>query len=381
MKVATPLAIQKLIQLIKSALSGKYDKSGGEITGYVKIDGNLTLDIPDEDYDSGITFTKALDNNSGTILTLSGYANANGSNTSYKPIVRNIGNPIQNYDAATKKYVDDNIVRPLSYFVFLNDDGTIDTYSSALNYTTVKSNLTNLTTDIYLDVIQGSSRFYIKARQDMDVNNGPIVFQDLFVKDGNIVEIEFNLASNNVLTHSVRVIEHIGNKVQSIVTNSNSAIAYPSAAAVYSEFTRKPDIVWEVQNVSQGLLALNTGISSSLAWQLTNLDLTPYSRIKIYAKAGRKTGSTAADTSITPAVILEMSLDDRAKETVSQNVFIGSIVFQNPNDSNRLGTLTCAVSADKTKFAVTRATSIYGTAATSNTDTYQYVFKIEGYYD
>ena len=76
-----------------------------------------------------------------------------------------------------------------------------------------------------------------------------------------------------------------------------------------------------------------------------------------------------------------MSLDDRAKETVSQNVFIASSVVQNPNDPNRLGILTCAVSADKTKFAVVRATTLYGTAATSNTDAYPCVFKIEGYYD
>ena len=86
-------------------------------------------------------------------------------------------------------------------------------------------------------------------------------------------------------------------------------------------------------------------------------------------------------SSIVPAVIIEMLLDDRAKEAVSQNVFIGSAVVQNPKDANRLGMLTCAVSGDKTKFAVLRATSLYGTAATSNTDCYQYVFKIEGYYD
>lgn len=147
------------------------------------------------------------------------------------------------------------------------------------------------------------------------------------------------------------------------------------------EFQRKPVTVWEVQDVSQGLLALNTNISSSLAWQLTDLDLTPFVRIKIYVKAGRKTGSLSADSSITPASIIEMSLDDRAKETVSQNAFIGSSVVQNPNDPNRLGLITCAVSGDKTKFAVLRATSLYGTAATSNTDCYQYVFKIEGYYD
>ena len=62
-------------------------------------------------------------------------------------------------------------------------------------------------------------------------------------------------------------------------------------------------------------------------------------------------------------------------------MFIASSVVQNPNDPNRLGILTCAVSADKTKFAVVRATTLYGTAATSNTDAYPCVFKIEGYYD
>ena len=153
------------------------------------------------------------------------------------------------------------------------------------------------------------------------------------------------------------------------------------ASTSMSSFQRKPVVVWEVQDVSQGLLARNTNISASLNWHLTGLDLTPYARIKIYSRAGRKTGATAADSSITPASIIEMSLDDRAKENVSQNVFIGSSVVQNPNDPNRLGLLTCAVSGDKTKFAVVRATTLYGTAATSNTDAYPYVFKIEGYYD
>ena len=160
----------------------------------------------------------------------------------------------------------------------------------------------------------------------------------------------------------------------------SSGKAYIASTSL-SSFQRKPVVVWEVQDVSQGLLALNTNISSSLAWQLTGLDLTPFRRIKIYSRAGRKTGATAQDSSITSAAVIEMLLDDRAKETVSQNVFIGSAVVQNPNDANRLGLLTCVVSADKTKFAVTRATTLYGTAATSNTDAYPYVFLIEGYYD
>ena len=153
------------------------------------------------------------------------------------------------------------------------------------------------------------------------------------------------------------------------------------ASTSMSSFQRKPVVVWEVQDVSQGLLARNTNISASLNWHLTGLDLTPFKRIKIYSRAGRKTGAMAQDSSITPAAVIEMLLDDRAKETVSQNVFIGSSVVQNPNDPNRLDLLTCAVSGDKTKFAVVRATTLYGTAATSNTDAYPYVFLIEGYYD
>ena len=54
-----------LVNDFLTRLRAKFDKSGGEVTGDVKIDGNLTLDIPDEDYDSGITFTKVLDDNLG----------------------------------------------------------------------------------------------------------------------------------------------------------------------------------------------------------------------------------------------------------------------------------------------------------------------------
>lgn len=377
MKVATPSAIEKLIQLIKSALSGKYDKAGGEITGNVKIDGNLTLDIADEDYDSGITFTKALDNNVGTVLTLSGYANASGSNSTYRPVIRNIGDPKSNYDVATKKYVDEQVVRPLSYLVFLNNDGTIDTHSSQLDYSTVKSNLTSLTTNVYLDVIQGSSRFYVQASQDVDVNNGPIVFMGYYTKDGNIVEIEFYLASDNALTHAIRVIEHIGNKVQSVVANSGSSIAYPSAAAIFNEFQRKPVTIWETDGT--GLVGLDTNMSNSPNWQLTNLDFSPFKRVKIYTKAAQKSGTTAS-ASTTPAIVLEMSLDPRAAGPYGGH-YIGSCMAQKPNDSNRLFTVTCAISADKTSFAVLRMTTLYGTAATSNSDVNAYVFKIEGYYD
>ena len=381
MIIVTNNTLSRFWNNIRGLFDAKYDKTGGEISGDVKIDGNLTLDIEDEDYDAGIRFTKELNNNLGTILTLTGYANGE-SPTNYKPVIRNVAEPNSNYDVANKKYVDDHISRPSYYLVFLNADGTVDTYASALTFNTVMDNLSNPARADYLDVFWGNTRFYCKAVEVTDVNTGDIKFIGEVEYQGIQRYMVFTLNQNNVLTTThIATYENVQNKTQDIVGNSTSTALYPSAKAVYDQFMRKPDVVWEVSDVSQGLLALNTGISSSVAWQLTNLDLTPYKRIKIYAKAGRKTGSLAADSSIVPAVVIEMSLDDRAKETVTQNAFIGSGMFQNPNDANRFGAITCAVSGDKTKFVVLRMTSLYGTAGTSNTDTYQYVFKIEGYYD
>ena len=381
MIIVTNNTLSRFWNNIKGLFDTKYDKTGGEISGDVKIDGNLTLDIEDEDYDAGIRFTKELNNNLGTILTLTGYANGE-SPTNYKPVIRNVAEPNSNYDVANKKYVDDHISRPSYYLVFLNADGTVDTYASALTFNTVMDNLSNPARADYLDVFWGNTRFYCKAVEVTDVNTGDIKFIGEVEYQGIQRYMVFTLNQNNVLTTThIATYENAQNKTQDIVGNSTSTALYPSAKAVYDQFMRKPDVVWEVSDVSQGLLALNTGISSNVAWQLTNLDLTPYKRIKIYAKAGRKTGSLAADSSIVPAVVIEMSLDDRAKESVTQNAFIGSGMFQNPNDANRFGAITCAVSGDKTKFVVLRMTSLYGTAGTSNTDTYQYIFKIEGYYD
>jgi hypothetical protein len=76
-----------------------------------------------------------------------------------------------------------------------------------------------------------------------------------------------------------------------------------------------------------------------------------------------------------------MSLDSRASISAYGGNYVGSILVQKPNDANRYASLTCAVSADKTKFVVLRQSSLYGTAATGNNDVNANVFKIEGYYD
>lgn len=363
---------------LKNIFDTKYDKSGGEISGDVKIDGNLTLNIDDEDYDSGIRFTKSLDNNAGTVLTLTGYANGNGENTNYKPVIRNISNPVNDYDVANKRYVDAQVVHPDSYLVFLNNDGTIDTYSSNLTYSKVKSELTSYTTDVYLDVVYGTSRVHIPAMQDMDTNAGPVVFMGAIrMLNGDVTDAVFLLDSNDTLTAYYTTRENAQLKTNDIVSNATSAMHYPSTKAVYDQFQRKPVTVWEVTDKTQGLKALQTDIAATMNWQLTGLDLTPFKRIKVYSCGGQ--GSTNAGT--TGAMVLEMSLDSRMAITTKGGHYVGSVLSQKPNDANRYASLTCAVSADKTSFAVLRQTSLYGTAATTNNDIGANVVLIEGYYD
>ena len=376
MKYLNDNGTDHLIDKIKNALESKYDKTGGEITGNVKIDGTLTLDIEDEDYDSGITFTKALDDNLGTVLTLTGYANANNDNTNYRPIIRNIGTPNASYDVANKKYVDDNLLTPNYYLTLLNVDGTIDTTTSTLNYNTVLSNLTNRAKADYLDVIWGTTRFYAKCIEVTDVNTGDLKFIGEVEYQGIQRYIVFTLNSSNVLTTTnIITFESVSNKVSSIVSNSTSTDKYPSTKAVFDEFQRKPVVVWETD--SNFLNAIQADITENPAWQLTGLDMTPFKRIKIYSKAGK--GRTTAGA--TGGMILEMSLDSRAGFADYGGNFVGSVLAQKPNDANRYASLTCAVSADKTKFVVLRQTSLYGTAATTNNDIGADVFKIEGYYD
>lgn len=380
-EVFGPGGFSRFVNNLQTRFLEKFDKSGGEITGNVKIDGNLTLDIPDEDYDAGIRFTKALDDNLGTILTLTGYANGE-MNTSYRTLLRNIATPNGNYDAANKQYVDDMCSVPTLHLVDLNLDGSVNLAASTLVYDTIKSNLTNPKRSDYLDVFwengPGSdsyTRFPAHAVGVSDVNTGNVMFLGQFKYLGLQRWMMFELDSTNTLTTTgLFTWQSIHQKTDDIVGNSTSSEMYPSTKAVFDQFQRKPAIVWQDDT---GLKALQTDIAASMNWQLTGLDLTPYRRIKVYAKSGK--GSTNAGT--TGQMMVEMLLDDRCKVTAHGGHFVGSTISQKPNDSNRYASLTVAVSSDKTSFAVLRQTSLYGTAATTNNDIGANVFLIEGYYD
>ena len=377
MKYLGQTSLGYLWRKIRAALDDKFDKTGGEITGNVKVDGTFTLDIEDEDYDSGITFDKRLDDNLGTVLTLTGYANGE-SPTNYKPVIRNIAEPNANYDVANKKYVDDHVALPNYHLVFLNPDGTVNQSASSLTFNTISANLTNPMKADYLDVWWGNTRFYCKAIEITDINIGDIKFIGEVEYQGIQRYMVFTLDSNSVLsTTNIVTFEGIHNKTNDIVGNSTSSDKYPTTKAVFDQFQRKPVTVWEVTDTSQGLKALQTNIDASMSWQLTGLDLTPFKRIKIYSCGGQ--GSTNAGT--TGAMVLEMSLDPRMAITSKGGHYVGSVLSQKPNDANRYASLTCAVSADKTSFAVLRQTSLYGTAATTNNDIGANVVLIEGYYD
>ena len=377
MKYLGQTSLGYLWRKIRAALDDKFDKTGGEITGNVKVDGTFTLDIEDEDYDSGITFDKRLDDNLGTVLTLTGYANGE-SPTNYKPVIRNIAEPNANYDVANKKYVDDHVALPNYHLVFLNQDGTVNQSASSLTFNTISANLTNPMKADYLDVWWGNTRFYCKAIEITDINIGDIKFIGEVEYQGIQRYMVFTLDSNSVLsTTNIVTFESIHNKTNDIVGNSTSSDKYPTTKAVFDQFQRKPVTVWEVTDTSQGLKALQTNIDTSMNWQLTGLDLTPFKRIKIYSCGGQ--GSTNAGT--TGAMVLEMSLDPRMAITSKGGHYVGSVLSQKPNDANRYASLTCAVSADKTSFAVLRQTSLYGTAATTNNDIGANVVLIEGYYD
>lgn len=382
MKVLTLSGITKVFRIVKSAIFGKYDKSGGDISGTVKIFGNLIFDIDDEDYDSGVEITKQLDTNAGTILILRGYANSESENTNYRVVFRNVADPILDHDAASKHYVDSRInqqvVHKSYYLVDLNDDGSIRNKTVTLLYDRVKSELTSYNAEPILDVLYGDSRFHVPAVQDQDTNAGPLVFiGPLRMSDGSITESVFLLDSDDSLSVYYTKRENALLKTSDLAANSLSELHYPTVKGVWDTFQRKPAVIWEVSDVSQGLNALQTDIAETMNWQLTGLDMTPFKRIKIYSKGGQ--GQTNAGT--TGAMILEMSLDPRMAIATKGGHYVGSVMSQKPNDSNRYASLTCAVSADKTSFAVLRQTSLYGTAATTNNDIGASVVLIEGYYD
>lgn len=340
-----------------------------DVASAIKTKKGDETDIPASQFDAEILALPS----QGIYQTKSVTLRANGTTTV---------TPDENYDAIEQLDITVQVPDPMVFIYYpvtLNANGTINTYSSEISYSNIKSILASSTKSAFLEVTQGNLTFYVQAIQD--INTSPIKFISPYIASDNMLRmIEFTLDNTDTLSVRQYQLEHWAYKVQDIITNYANTLTYPSTAAVYNQFQRKPVVVWESSTPSEYLKAIQANLSASPAWQLTNLDMTPYKRIKIYSCAGQKTGATAS-ASTTPAIILEMSLDSRNAISAYGGNYVGSIMVQKPNDANRFATLTCAVSADKTKFVVLRQTNLYGTAATSNNDVNADVFMIEGYYD
>ena len=252
---------------------------------------------------------------------------------------------LQQFWNGCKTWIAARFVQQTYHNVTLNADGTVNT-SDVISYATVSSRLSSPLYHDYLLVTWGNSLFLAKAVEG--ITNSDIKW--------------------------IADVEHDGMERHMVFTLDSSGTLRTTAIETYS---LRPVVVWEVADVSQGLNALQTDIAATMNWQLTGLDFSPFKRIKIYSKGGQ--GSTNAGT--TGAMVLEMSLDSRMAITTKGGHYVGSVLSQKPNDANRYASLTCAVSADKTSFAVLRQSSLYGTAATTNNDIGASVVMIEGYFN
>lgn len=143
---------------------------------------------------------------------------------------------------------------------------------------------------------------------------------------------------------------------------------YPSEKLCFDSFIRKPEIVY------QDVIGFEAnGYDAGKSYQLTDLDLSKYKRLKLYVKSGGD-----GNTNYSPMHIVEMSLDDSIKGTFGY--FAASHVGHNPNNRNRLHISSFIVNAEKTSIQFQHSISLYGTAGSDSVGG-RYCFLIEGYFD
>jgi len=155
-----------------------------------------------------------------------------------------------------------------------------------------------------------------------------------------------------------------------IKAGRNNLLNAPCTKATYEAVKSVYDLVMPVviYDDPTGFEATNSDVGD---WQLNNLDLTPYKRLKFYVKAAGD-----GNDNITPMHIVEMHLDDRCKNSIG---FTAGHMSVNPNNRNRIHCVTFAVNEAKTAVQFVAANSLYGTASTSSSGG-RYCYLIEGYY-
>ncbi len=365
-------------------ISGKYDKTGGSITGDVTIEeSDLYFTIDDPDYDVSVKMHPTLDMNRGTILNLSGEA----SGTPYKVAITGVGTPVNNFDAANKKYVDD-LCSIVWITGLLDSQGLVvsaDAYDKAYDaITTNKSCYLKLTTTGGVTVLRLKS--WIDYNDHSQHTDKFLFIDEADEHTTKTVTIEYNNA-----TYNETELEQTSNKITTF-TGSSTDTQYPSAklcedmfSYIGGNYQRKPVLIYDnvgklhvpgtinaATDSANGLLnqAQGEGLNRDItSWNIEGMDLSEFKFIRI--TAWRPNANYAAHA--------QFDIPITGDPIPTRNFYVSGATISTYGDRNRLSCIDVAISADKSKLCVTQTFSLYGTAVTVLSDFN--VEKIEGYYD
>lgn len=322
--------LKHLIQLIKSELNNKYDKSGGKILGVPE------LSVDDEDYDVGVKLVARLDNNRGTILNIRGHAD----DTLYYTPIENVGTPVNNHDAATKQYVDD--LCSITWITGFYEDGEL--YVSSTAYDDCYSGVTGNHT-VYLKITEVGQVSVMRLQSWINFN-GHNAHQDSFqfvgLSDSDTTKCA--VISYDSASFFTTDFEHIDNKVSTWGSVNNNE--YPTTKLVkdsldelksYVDDKLGEHVLWT------GSVTASENKARNPSWHITGLDMSPYRYILCYIQGCKGTNNDQEGSGHVVRVDLQESM-----LSPRSNMYIGGLMTPYPQDNGVKYGSSVVVSADKT---------------------------------
>lgn len=147
---------------------------------------------------------------------------------------------------------------------------------------------------------------------------------------------------------------------------------------IFSVLEKKPAIVY--QHDGNNPICGQTGnLFTATVWHtLTDVELSNYSRLRIYVNPSKHNVGLSTDN-LTSAAVFELSLDNGSL-TSDVPYYSGGIMAPCLNNDNRIYSLTAMVRNNNDAWQIAfKAVSLYGTSSTDITNSY--IYKIEGIYD
>ena len=245
-----------------------------------------------------------------------------------------------------------------------------------------RSNVTDMS-DLIIDLSSDNSLSSVVLSQATSIGDiKPNELEALKNIDTNI-QSQIN-SLQNTLTYMQKYVsdnfELKSNKTSDILDDPNSIVKYPNIKAVYDLV--KPYIIYGSDDYTKGILGLNdkTQDISLDKFQISDVDLTKYKRIKCYIAASTDSLSVAR---LTPPQIVEVYLEPgqqlRGASIDKNHYYLGQSVGYCTEDRNVMYRCTVAVSEDKTKICFVDQSTLYGTTIGGRNDNARFLYKIEGY--